>query len=276
MTQKKGFLRLQDQLAPEMAGLDEHDRSSFSKLLDDHYRERIGDPGEFPFARGIHPTMYRGKKPTIRQFAGHGLATDTNDRRRQFVALVGKWRRSDDDVLDRLLIVAMLVLVASLLEVFMILPAHVAEWGKSENKEGRRHNWFDPLRKRYVRILKHTVRWRYAVVFGVLGIGVVACIAAFLALDKELFPGEEFPQFYIKAEMPASFGIKGMRIKNPEDLAVSIKEMLEYDGPVIVDVCVEKLENVYPMIPAGSAHNEMKFSDEDNKPAQTKEGMALV
>ena len=52
--------------------------------------------------------------------------------------------------------------------------------------------------------------------------------------------------------------------------------MLEYDGPVIVDVCVEKLENVYPMIPAGSAHNEMKFSDEDNKPAQTKEGMALV
>ena len=52
--------------------------------------------------------------------------------------------------------------------------------------------------------------------------------------------------------------------------------MLEYDGPVVVDVCVEKLENVYPMIPAGGAHNEMKFSDEDSNIAGTKEGMALV
>ncbi len=52
--------------------------------------------------------------------------------------------------------------------------------------------------------------------------------------------------------------------------------MLEYDGPVIVDVCVEKLENVYPMIPAGGAHNEMKLSDDDNKTSQTKAGMALV
>ena len=98
---------------------------------------------------------------------------------------------------------------------------------------------------------------------------------------QQIFHGARYSESYSDSlpdfcELAASFGIKGMRIKNPEDLAVSIKEMLEYDGPVIVDVCVEKLENVYPMIPAGSAHNEMKFSDEDNKPAQTKEGMALV
>ena len=67
-----------------------------------------------------------------------------------------------------------------------------------------------------------------------------------------------------------------MQIKRPEDLKKSIREMLEYDGPVIVDVCVEKLENVYPMIPAGGAHNEMKLSDDDNKTSQTKAGMALV
>ncbi len=98
---------------------------------------------------------------------------------------------------------------------------------------------------------------------------------------QEIFHGARYSESYCDSlpdfcELASSFGIKGMRIKNPEELAVSIKEMLEYDGPVIVDVCVEKLENVYPMIPAGSAHNEMKFSDEDNKPTQTKEGMALV
>ncbi len=43
-------------------------------------RERLGSPGEFPFTRGIHPTMYRGKPWTMRQFAGFGSAEDTNQR----------------------------------------------------------------------------------------------------------------------------------------------------------------------------------------------------
>jgi methylmalonyl-CoA mutase, N-terminal domain len=40
----------------------------------------LGLPGEFPFTRGIHPTMYRGKLWTKRQFAGFGTAEDTNER----------------------------------------------------------------------------------------------------------------------------------------------------------------------------------------------------
>jgi methylmalonyl-CoA mutase N-terminal domain/subunit len=39
-----------------------------------------GLPGEFPYTRGIHPTMYRGKLWTMRQFAGFGTAADTNER----------------------------------------------------------------------------------------------------------------------------------------------------------------------------------------------------
>jgi methylmalonyl-CoA mutase N-terminal domain/subunit len=39
-----------------------------------------GRPGEYPFARGIHPTMYRGRVWTMRQFAGFGAAEDTNRR----------------------------------------------------------------------------------------------------------------------------------------------------------------------------------------------------
>ena len=42
--------------------------------------ERIGWPGEFPFTRGIHPTGYRGKPWTIRQFSGFGNARQTNER----------------------------------------------------------------------------------------------------------------------------------------------------------------------------------------------------
>ena len=37
-----------------------------------------GLPGEYPFTRGIHPTMYRGRLWTMRQFAGFGTAEDTN------------------------------------------------------------------------------------------------------------------------------------------------------------------------------------------------------
>ncbi|GAC1437466.1 MAG: methylmalonyl-CoA mutase family protein [Solirubrobacteraceae bacterium] len=40
----------------------------------------IGLPGEYPFTRGIHPTMYRGRLWTMRQFAGFGTAEETNER----------------------------------------------------------------------------------------------------------------------------------------------------------------------------------------------------
>jgi methylmalonyl-CoA mutase N-terminal domain/subunit len=41
---------------------------------------RIGQPGEFPFTRGVHKTMYRSRLWTMRQFAGFGSADDTNKR----------------------------------------------------------------------------------------------------------------------------------------------------------------------------------------------------
>ena len=42
--------------------------------------ENLPLPGEFPYTRGIHPTMYRGKLWTMRQFAGMGTAEQTNER----------------------------------------------------------------------------------------------------------------------------------------------------------------------------------------------------
>jgi methylmalonyl-CoA mutase N-terminal domain/subunit len=43
-------------------------------------RTRLGFPGEYPYTRGIHPTMYRGRLWTMRQFAGMGSAAQTNAR----------------------------------------------------------------------------------------------------------------------------------------------------------------------------------------------------
>src|SRR5277367_5595274 len=40
----------------------------------------IGRPGSYPFTRGIHPTMYRGRLWTMRQFAGFGTSEETNER----------------------------------------------------------------------------------------------------------------------------------------------------------------------------------------------------
>ena len=44
------------------------------------FEERIGFPGEFPFTRGVYPSMYRGRLWTMRQFAGFGTAEETNAR----------------------------------------------------------------------------------------------------------------------------------------------------------------------------------------------------
>jgi methylmalonyl-CoA mutase N-terminal domain/subunit len=48
--------------------------------VDPQTAETLGVPGTYPFTRGIHPTGYRGKLWTMRQFAGFGSARDTNER----------------------------------------------------------------------------------------------------------------------------------------------------------------------------------------------------
>ncbi len=50
------------------------------QVADVDLQKDVGIPGEFPYTRGIHPTGYRGKLWTMRQFAGFGTAADTNQR----------------------------------------------------------------------------------------------------------------------------------------------------------------------------------------------------
>lgn len=48
--------------------------------------ERLGEPGAFPYTRGVYPTMYTGRPWTMRQYAGFGTAAESNERYRQLLA----------------------------------------------------------------------------------------------------------------------------------------------------------------------------------------------
>ena len=50
------------------------------------YAERVGAPGEYPFTRGVQPTMYRGRLWTMRQYAGFGTAQESNERYKYLLA----------------------------------------------------------------------------------------------------------------------------------------------------------------------------------------------
>jgi methylmalonyl-CoA mutase, N-terminal domain len=58
-------------------------------LADWNYHEKLGYPGEFPFTRGVQPTMYRGRLWTMRQYAGFGTAEESN-RRYKFLLQQGQ------------------------------------------------------------------------------------------------------------------------------------------------------------------------------------------
>ncbi|MBI5745537.1 MAG: biosynthetic-type acetolactate synthase large subunit [Nitrospirae bacterium] len=72
------------------------------------------------------------------------------------------------------------------------------------------------------------------------------------------------PDFVKLAE---AYGAAGLRAKEPNEVEGTIKEALKIKGPVVVDFVVNPTENVYPMVPAGGAINEMIFDD----PVKAKE-----
>ena len=76
---------------------------------------------------------------------------------------------------------------------------------------------------------------------------------------------EALPNF---AKLAEAFGCKGIIIDKPWQVDDAIVEMINHDGPVIVDCQVEEHENCFPMIPSGEPHNKMIFASdtEDDTP----------
>jgi acetolactate synthase I/II/III large subunit len=84
---------------------------------------------------------------------------------------------------------------------------------------------------------------------------------------QQLLHGERYSHSYSASlpdfvKMAEAFGCLGLRAEHPDELDAKIREMIEYDGPVLFDCRVTKEENCFPMIPSGKAHNEMIMAEE--------------
>ncbi len=99
---------------------------------------------------------------------------------------------------------------------------------------------------------------------------------------QELLHGGRYSESYMDSlpdfvKLAESFNAVGLRATKPSEVDDVIKEMITTDRTVIADILVDKAENCFPMIPSGSAHNEMLLGPEDEaeKPI-SEEGMVLV
>jgi acetolactate synthase-1/2/3 large subunit len=86
---------------------------------------------------------------------------------------------------------------------------------------------------------------------------------------QEMFHGDRHSESYMEAlpdflKLGEAYGIQALRCEKAGDVDKTIKEMLSISGPVIVDMVVDDKENVYPMIPAGAAHNELLLGPEED------------
>jgi acetolactate synthase-1/2/3 large subunit len=97
---------------------------------------------------------------------------------------------------------------------------------------------------------------------------------------QQLLHGERYSQSWSDSlpdfvKLAEAFGCKGRQVSDPAELDDAIREMLDYDGPFILDVLVEKHENCFPMIPSGKPHNEMLLGEASTEGAITGAGGAL-
>ena len=85
---------------------------------------------------------------------------------------------------------------------------------------------------------------------------------------------EALPDFIKLAE---AYGCKGIKAETPSELDEKIKEMVQFDGPVIFDCRVDPNENCFPMIPSGKPHNQMILGPSEKEENKiTGKGKALV
>ena len=86
---------------------------------------------------------------------------------------------------------------------------------------------------------------------------------------QEMFHGNRFSESYMDCipdfvALAEAFGMRGMRVSDPSQLDATINDMIAHDGPVVLDISVDRNENVYPMIPAGAAHNQLILSADES------------
>lgn len=64
------------------------------------------------------------------------------------------------------------------------------------------------------------------------------------------------PEF---SKVAASFSITSQKITDRKDLKPALDEMMEHEGPYLLDIIVEKEENVFPMVPSGACISDIRL-----------------
>lgn len=98
---------------------------------------------------------------------------------------------------------------------------------------------------------------------------------------QELLHGARYSHSWSEAlpdfvKLGEAFGARGILCKDPADLDDAIIDMLDHDGPVILDCLVEKHENCFPMIPSGEPHNRMLLGEASTRDAIGTRGAVMV
>jgi len=99
---------------------------------------------------------------------------------------------------------------------------------------------------------------------------------------QELLHEKNYSESYTEAlpdfiKMAEAYGCKGIMAEKPDELDEKIREMVEFDGPVIFDCRVDPNENCFPMIPSGKPHNQMILGPSEKEENKiTGKGKALV
>ncbi len=99
---------------------------------------------------------------------------------------------------------------------------------------------------------------------------------------QEFFFDKRYSMSYMDAlpdfvKLAEAYGHVGMRVDKPADVEGALREAFKLrDRTVFMDFMIDPEENVYPMIPAGGAHNEMLLAGRDEMKSTHEDGMVLV
>lgn len=85
---------------------------------------------------------------------------------------------------------------------------------------------------------------------------------------QEMFHGNRYSESYMDSlpdfvKLAEAYGMTGLRCDKVDEVDNIINQMMDTPGPVLLDMIVDDKENVYPMIPAGKAHNELVLGPDD-------------
>ncbi len=119
-----------------------------------------------------------------------------------------------------------LALLASMVEAFIILPAHLAEWPGKDRPVRPEPKWLGELREIYERVLRAVVRRRYWFCFGLVPALLAGAVVLIPVIGVDMFAGEEIATFQVRVRLPTGTSLDATSevIEEFEQAALSLPD----------------------------------------------------